>query len=453
MSSILMALQGDRQRGDRPTFTPAVGGDDRRGLKEGGEVVGSVQGGGGDESRSEAEKAVRVRSAIQIQAVYRGHKSRRVPLFVLAASTRSGTPGSGARGGWRATAKVLALSLAKLTGYLLLGGLVYGYCEPDFGQDVPTTGIDAVYFSVATMSTVGYGDLGPTSSGMRAFTLFMIYFGIVFIFSDVSGVFGQFTAPVTAAGRRFMERLFPQEGVDLTGDGTPDYYKPRPPSIYYSKNLLPSFLLNMVLQLVSAAIFVAIEPEWTFGDAIYHCLVTASTVGYGDQFIATQGGRLFACFHILASVVLLGELIATADELRMARADTLRRVSQLQRKLDENMLTSLLQRAMSLRPKVERDGKGLTELEFLITMLMELDVVDEGVMKPFIKQFRTLDLTGEGRVGMQDLRLAQSLSKEELGELRKKHAGRASTLGANLSTRKSAASEELQHKEDDRLDA
>ena len=68
-------------------------------------------------------------------------------------------------------------------------------------------------------------------------------------------------------------------------------------------------------------------------------------------------------------------MISTADELRINRAATLKRIEQLQRTLDEAMLLSLTARAIDLRPKVVRDGKGLTELEFAITMLMELDIV------------------------------------------------------------------------------
>ena len=59
--------------------------------------------------------------------------------------------------------------------YVLLGCLVYGQLEPDW------TTIDAFYFAMMTMSTVGYGDISPTSDGSRVFTIFMILFGIIVV--------------------------------------------------------------------------------------------------------------------------------------------------------------------------------------------------------------------------------------------------------------------------------
>ena len=37
----------------------------------------------------------------------------------------------------------------------------------------------------------------------------------------------------------------------------------------------------IVAQLSCAGVFLAFE-DWDYGDAVWHCLVTATTVGYGD---------------------------------------------------------------------------------------------------------------------------------------------------------------------------
>lgn len=53
--------------------------------------------------------------------------------------------------------------------YIGIGSVVYWHDEPTIH-----TGIDALYFVAATMSTVGYGDHYPTTTGMRVFTIFMV---------------------------------------------------------------------------------------------------------------------------------------------------------------------------------------------------------------------------------------------------------------------------------------
>jgi len=262
--------------------------------------------------------------------------------------------------------------------------------------------VDTIYFCTVTMSTVGYGDFSPSTPGTKVFTIIWILVGIIFVFSAIATTVGQLIHPIGNKGRELLERLFPQIEVDLNGNGEVDYKKPRHWTIYYSKNLLPLLLIVVVAQLACAGVFLAFE-DWDYGDAVYHCLVTATTVGYGDMSITTDGGKLWAVFHIIISVSLLGDLIATLDELRDERRAVLAKVAQLTRKLDSKLLKDLMETAIKLRPKVVRDGKGLTEFEFVLGMLLQLKVIEWGQVRPFIDKFRTFDMDGTGRVGQNDL--------------------------------------------------
>eukprot|EP00966_Prymnesium_polylepis_P277171 6404059-Prymnesium_polylepis.1 len=206
--------------------------------------------------------------------------------------------------------------------------------------------------------------------------------------------------------------------------------------------MLPSIFLNLMLQFFSAAIYCGIEgidfelyherftkgynategayisPFECYGLALYHCLVTASTVGYGDIPIKdTARVRTWASLHILLSVSLLGESISTFDVLRAERAKELMRLEALNRKLDHALLENLNMRAAALRPDVHRDAEGLTELEFVIGMCMELNMIDMDQIKPFIEQFRKLDVDGNGRLAYQDLRVAVIDSELDKGDL------------------------------------
>ena len=50
-----------------------------------------------------------------------------------------------------------------------------------------------------------------------------------------------------------------------------------------------------------------------------------------------------------------------------------------------------------------RDGRGLSELEFVLTSLLELGVIEDWSIRPFIKKFRMLDVDQSGRLSRDDL--------------------------------------------------
>jgi hypothetical protein len=288
---------------------------------------------------------------------------------------------------------------------------------------------------MAVISTVGYGDLSPTSAGARAFTVLMILVGVLCIFSSVAGAVAIFCDPITSAGRRWLERRFPQTGVDIDGDGKVDFYQPRPAPLYYAKNLLPSFMLTLCLQLASAALFVAVnDGQWSYGDAVYHCIVTATTVGFGDVPNTRQVGRLWSCFHMLLSVAMLGELISTFDDLRAKRQKTQARIKMLTTRLTSDSLDNMIQHAIELRPLVTRDGQGLTELEFVLCSMLELGVVEREQVQPFIKQFRLLDLDGNARLGRDDLAAScgKSLAELQQGAAQRLSVARQMSVGERM---------------------
>jgi len=62
-----------------------------------------------------------------------------------------------------------------------LGTVVYRYLEG-------WSWIDSLYFSVITLTTVGYGDFSPSTDAGKLFTIFYIFVGIGVILSFVEAV-------------------------------------------------------------------------------------------------------------------------------------------------------------------------------------------------------------------------------------------------------------------------
>ena len=212
----------------------------------------------------------------------------------------------------------------------------------------PWPHVDALYFCMVSMSTVGYGDLAPSTWLSRCFTLAYILVGVTVVFyelsSELSGllmsarmlalrVLDRFdAAPANVAGRSLG---LSGHGLDINGDGMADFVLPPSAVIFWTQArcdpmLSPSPLdlpqphfhpqcrlsphttlalqevafiagLMIITQLASASLFVVVEPSITFHDALYHCIISATTVGYGDVRLSQQPARLWAVIHVLFS--------------------------------------------------------------------------------------------------------------------------------------------------------
>tara|TARA_B110001452_G_scaffold224662_1_gene198322 strand:+ start:1018 stop:2340 length:1323 start_codon:yes stop_codon:yes gene_type:complete len=250
-------------------------------------------------------------------------------------------------------------------GYIFIGALFYMNVEDfepcdDANSSCPWGLLDSVYFAHVTMSTVGYGDLSPSTRGGQAFTLAYIFFGVVVVFSRLADLLTGVTKPIFDWTRATLEAKFPQEVIDIDGDGVADFKIPRHPLIYYGKALVGPLTLIIALQCSFAGVFCAVE-DWSFWVAFYHCIVTATTVGYGDVSITTDEGKVVAIVQILFSVASISALITDVVDLHRQRVSLLRRAELLSAKLDPGLITSL-----------DSDGSGVDKFEFVVGMLVKL---------------------------------------------------------------------------------
>jgi len=96
--------------------------------------------------------------------------------------------------------KVLLVSAVSL---IVLGTIAYMFIEG-------WTPVDALYFSVVALATVGFGDLHPTTDAAKLFTVVYIVMGL--------GILGAF---ITEFGRqRSTARRRRHEDADLENDPT-----------------------------------------------------------------------------------------------------------------------------------------------------------------------------------------------------------------------------------------
>ena len=63
-----------------------------------------------------------------------------------------------------------------------------------------------------------------------------------------------------------------------------------------------SVLFLVSVTLVSGTIFYHRVEHWSWVDAVYFCVATISTVGYGDLTPKTDLGKIFTCFYIVGGI-------------------------------------------------------------------------------------------------------------------------------------------------------
>ena len=267
-------------------------------------------------------------------------------------------------------------------------------------RTVPWTALDAIYFGVVTMSTVGYGDLSPTTGYSQLFTIFYLFSGILVVFSQLTATVLDLFAPAFNFSRWALTFVLPQPGkVVLDGSGEHDLMLHRKNSaIFYTTRLLGPLLVWFAFQVIFAFAFDAIEPDWGFGVAFYHCLVTATTVGYGDVRIVTSSGKVCAIVHILVSVCALGAIVGDIDAARSERAAQIFRAKQLTQRFDRSRLEHLL-----ADERFNQDGGGIEKFEFVVGMLLEAEYVKQSDVDAYVALFERADVTGDGKICFADI--------------------------------------------------
>jgi hypothetical protein len=165
----------------------------------------------------------------------------------------------------------------------------------------PWTVVDALYFAMATMTSVGYGDLTANKDAfgiMLALIGVLLFMGLAKVAFEIvqqsggGAIAGCMRTPPAQRLRAYVEeRWSPSDDLKL---GTVAF------------GLCIAFF---AMHIFFANIFTLLE-DWRFSEAFYHCVITALTVGYGDVSIETQAGRVWAFFHMILSVVFFAEVVA-----------------------------------------------------------------------------------------------------------------------------------------------
>jgi potassium channel subfamily K len=193
--------------------------------------------------------------------------------------------------------------------YLLVGLLSFSLLETELEGIATSATVDALYFAVVTMTTVGYGDLVPKTVGAKLFTCAFVFagFGLVGVLLSSAAnylVEKQEKILVQKIYLKYMHREHRKAVVIENDDVVAAHWK---------------MLIAGVAVFVhfAAGMFALVWWEgMSFIDGFYLVCVTVTTLGYGDRSFRTQAGRIFAVVWILSSTVCVAQFFLYLAESR-----------------------------------------------------------------------------------------------------------------------------------------
>lgn len=200
-----------------------------------------------------------------------------------------------------------------LLAYLALGVTFYAAAPANFVSSAGTTHpvVDALYFCIVTLCTIGYGDITPATPAAKLFSISFVLVGFGFVDILLSGMVSYV--------------LDLQEHLLITALKNPhSARKHRHNYIFDVKKGRMRIRMKVALALTVVAFCVGVGATvlrklenlgWL--DAVYLAVMSVTTVGYGDQAFRTMRGRLFASAWLLVSTLAVARAFLYLAEMRI----------------------------------------------------------------------------------------------------------------------------------------
>ena len=244
--------------------------------------------------------------------------------------------------------------------------------------------IDTMYFASGTVTTVGFGDLVPTSDGARVFTIFFMIIGVGFVAISLFTIVRWFNSKKDAWLRVML--LVNRDGQ--LGAAT----KGRVNSGCGAGMAI--LMLQVVFVLCVGFVFMAWE-DFTALESLYVTTTIVTGVGYGDIAPKTQSGRLFAALFMPLGLTVVMNSFAEMVVLW-----------EMQSLCSHNRLSSILKLLTdesTAKGKLGGNHGEVTLAEFQLYMVRRMGKLDPALLDEIQAYFEAIDVDGDGVLTHKDL--------------------------------------------------
>lgn len=271
--------------------------------------------------------------------------------------------------------------------YLGIGAVCFCLVRDQI-QGKKTNGIlDAVYFCIVTMTTVGYGDLVPNSVPVKLLACCFVFSGMALV--------GLILCQAADYLVEKQEELLVKALHMRKKCGQVDILKEIESNRVRYKCIV-AFALLLVL-IIAGTIFLVTVEKLDLVDAFYCVCCTITTLGYGDKSFSTEAGRIFAIFWIPIGALCLAQFFLYISELNS---------ESRQRALVKWVLTRRMTNVDLEAADLDEDGV-VGAAEFIIYKLKEMGKINQDDISLIMEEFEELDVDQTGTLSVCDIGLAQ----------------------------------------------
>ena len=257
--------------------------------------------------------------------------------------------------------------------------------------------LDTAYFLMVTSTTVGYGDICPVTRLGRLFTIFYALLGMVVVLAALTPVVELLQTLIDTGEKAFTgflekHKFIPPAVNTLDMSLTVQQVNA---TINYTRRYCVA-LSNPICMLVLGMLIsqgVVDTGDWI--DHLYFTIISMTTIGYGDISPKTPLMKVLMVLFLPISVASLAQSITDISAIALRRAI---------RETDygEYLAGEFLKANCDKKSDTE---KGLTEAEFLVSVLLRRQIVDEVTIAAVRRQFRELvheDLPGREKIAVEN---------------------------------------------------
>ncbi|KAM0929512.1 hypothetical protein ACQ4PT_001574 [Festuca glaucescens] len=182
-----------------------------------------------------------------------------------------------------------------LFAYLLVGVVIFYLVMDQISGKRTNRVLDALYFCIVTMTSVGYGDLVPNSDTTKLLASAYVFTGMAVIALFVSKAADYLVEKQEVLFYKALHMNMKSSEAKMLRriEMNKTQYK------FYTCALL------LVTTIVVGTVFLWKIEKLSLVDSFYCVCATITTLGYGDKSFSSKLGRTFAVFWIITSTIIL----------------------------------------------------------------------------------------------------------------------------------------------------